>query len=40
MLVQDIRMLGESDEVAHTLQDLKNVFAEKIKHCKWFLFAT
>ena len=40
MLVQDIRMLGEPDEVAHTLQDLKHVFTEKTKHCKWLMFAT
>ena len=24
----------------YTLQDLKNVFTEKIKHCNWPMFAT
>ena len=33
-------ILGEPDEVAHTLRDLKYVFTEKIKHCNWPMFVT
>ena len=33
MSVQDIRILGEPDEVVGTLRELKNVFTEKIKYC-------
>ena len=35
-----IEPIEKPTEVAHTLQDLKNDFTEKIKHCNWPMFVT